>query len=236
MKYYPVSLDLEGRRCLVIGGGRVAARKIRGIIACGARVTVVSPGLTPELAAMAAAGDLVWRQRSYGEGDLAGFFLVIAATDDQQVQEQVHEEAGRLGVLLNVADVPRYCNFILPATVRRGDLSVSISTGGKSPALARALRLELEKYLGDEYGLLVEILGELRPAVLAAGRSQQDNEKLFSRMVGQEVLAWIRANDWDRLEAHVRALLQEAGIDVAGIEKLRGLTTVRKQDEGRSDQ
>ncbi len=236
MKYYPVSLDLAGRRCLVIGGGRVAARKVGGVIACGASVTVVSPELTPGLAAMAAAGDLVWLARPYEQGDLAGFFLVIAATDDQQVQERVHAEAEQLGVLLNVADVPRYCNFILPATVRRGDLTVSISTGGRSPALARALRLELEKYFGDEYRLLVEILGELRPAVLAAGRSQQDNEKLFSQMVRPEVLAWVRANDWDRLGAHVRALLLEAGIDPAGIKHLGDMGATQENRAGRSDE
>ncbi len=215
MTYYPVCLDLDGRDCIVIGGGPVAERKVQGLLRCAARVTVVSPELTPGLAELATGGAISWLARPYVEGDLAGAFLVIAATDDEAVQERVHAEATERATLLNVADVPKWCNFILPATVRRGDLSVSVSTGGRSPALARLLRRQLEKSIGWEHGLLVEIVGGLRPLVLAAGLSQAENEALFYRLLGDEaeLLEWIRNRDTARLEEHFRRQL--AGL-VAG--------------------
>lgn len=211
MGFYPVSLELEGRDCLVIGGGRVAVRKARGLLACGGLVTVISPELVPELAAMEESGEILWQRRPYSQGDLAGFFLVIAATDDQDVQRRIHEEAEKLGVLLNVADVPQYCNFILPATLRRGDLAISVSTGGRSPALARNLRLQLEKTFGEEYILLVEILGALRPVILAEGRSQEENEKVFLSLDHRSILDWIRAGDHQGLREYICRTLEHGG-------------------------
>ncbi|OGQ94939.1 MAG: hypothetical protein A2521_13830 [Deltaproteobacteria bacterium RIFOXYD12_FULL_57_12] len=207
MSYYPVSLNLDGRQCVVIGGGRVAERKVQGLLACGGRVTVISPELTAGLLALYQDRLLAWEARLYREGDLAEVFLAIAATDDGDVQRRIHAEAEGRQVLLNVADVPQYCSFILPATVRRGELTIAVSTGGRSPALARNLRLELEKKFGSEYKILVDILGVLRQAVLADGRPQAENEALFNGLDHQTMLAFIRQGNWDGLAAHVRAVL-----------------------------
>lgn len=209
MKYYPVFLNLTGRPCTVVGGGRVAERKVKGLVACEASVTVISPEITPGLAELHSRGELTWVERSYRAGDLAGAFLVIAATDDTEVQVLVHDEAERLGILLNVADVPDLCGFILPATVRRGDLAVSVSTGGKSPALARKLRLELEKKIGPEYRTLVDILGVLRPVVQGAVRPQVENEAMFNELLGRDMAEWIRERAWDKVEGHVRTVLAD---------------------------
>ena len=207
MPYYPICLDINDRHCIVIGGGRVAARKVQGLLDHGARVTVISPELTGELAALHAADRLAWRERPYREGDLGGAFLVIAATDDPQVQARVHAEAEEGNILLNVADVPKWCNFILPATVRRGDFTLAVSTGGKSPALAKQLRQELEAQFGEEYAILLEVLGALRPLVLALGWPHADNKVLFARLLHADMPAWIRDNRWDKVTGHLRGVL-----------------------------
>jgi precorrin-2 dehydrogenase/sirohydrochlorin ferrochelatase len=213
MFFYPVNLNLKDRPCLIIGGGKVAARKAQGLLNCEAQVTVISPTLISELASMLQAGGLSWVQRNYRPGDLRDIFLVIAATDDESVQQQIYEEAEERGILINVADVPARCNFILPATVRRGDLVISVSTGGKSPALAKQLRMELEKRFGPEYRILVNILGGLRPNVLSAGRSQTENEVLFRNIMHKDMIRWIERRDWDSLKRHLESVLGEGTID-----------------------
>lgn len=167
VRTYPVGLiGLARRRAVVVGGGCVAARKVEGLLETGAQVTVVSPALAPELEALAEAGLVAVVRRSYREGDLAGAFLVVAATDDPAVNRAVGREAEGLGCLVNVVDDPEHSNFITPAVVRRGEVVVSISTGGSSPALARRLRERLEALVGPEYGEMAELLAELRPEIL----------------------------------------------------------------------
>jgi len=207
MSFYPICLDLKGRPCVVVGGGRVSERKVLGLLSCSAQVSVISPTLTAELLRRHNEGSIVWIDREYRPGDLKQAFLVIAATDDKETQKQVYEEAAAHNLLLNVADVPRLCNFILPATVRRGDLFISISTAGKSPALARKLRMELEKKFGVEYRALVDILGVIRPVILASGLAQSDNEQLFKQLLHDDMADWIRAGDWSRLENHFEKVL-----------------------------
>jgi precorrin-2 dehydrogenase/sirohydrochlorin ferrochelatase len=207
MSYYPVSLDLKDRFCIVIGGGKVAERKVRGLLACEAAVQVISPRLTSGLADLFRAGLLTWQERDYRSGDLSGAFLVIAATDNEQVQQRTYEEAEERNILINVADVPGRCNFILPATVRQGDLTVSVSTGGKSPALAKRLRQELEKSIGPEYKIIADILGNLRGAILARGRPQAENEAMFNRLLHRDMPRWVQERDWDRVERHIRTVL-----------------------------
>ena len=210
MSYYPVCLNLDGRPCVVVGGGKVAERKVKGLLACHAQVKVISPELTEELSGMHAEGMLEWLARPYKKGDLAHTFLVIAATDDEQAQQLVQEEAGEQNTLLNVVDVPQRCNFILPATVRRGDLTVAIATGGKSPALAKKLRKEFEKRIGPEYTVLVKILGAFRPQILASGLSQPENELLFHKLLHDDMLDWIKERDWSRIENHALSVLGES--------------------------
>lgn len=205
--YFPVCLKIAGRQCLVIGGGRVGERKVQGLLAHGALVKVISPELSEPLAALRRAGRIAWLDRLYEEGDLAGAFLVIAATDDPAVQERIHAEAEARNILLNVADVPKWCNFILPATARRGDLSISVSTAGKSPALASMLRQALEVQFGPEYGILVNILGALRDTVLATGRPHAENKVIFARLANPEMAGWIKDGLWQKLAHHIQDVL-----------------------------
>jgi len=207
MSYYPVSLDLKDRFCIVIGGGKVAERKVRGLLVCEAAVQVISPRLTSGLTDLFRAGRLTWLERDYQPGDLAGAFLVIAATDSEQVQQLTYAEAKDRDILINVADVPDRCNFILPATVRQGDLTISVSTGGKSPALAKRLRQELEKSIGPEYKITADILGSLRGEILARGRPQAENEVLFNRLLHRDMPRWIKERDLDKVKRHIRTVL-----------------------------
>ena len=209
MAFYPICLDIGGRRCVVIGGGKVAERKVAGLLECGATVSVVSPELSEPLRCLADRGGINWVARPYQPGDLAGAFLVIAATDDPAVQEAVHTEAEQGNLLLNVADVPKWCNFILPATTRQGELTIAVSTAGKSPALARKLREGFDREFGVEYAVLVELLGELRQVVLGRGMSHQQNKELFQQLVEADLAAWLRAGEWQRLRDHVRQLLDD---------------------------
>ena len=221
MSFYPICLDLEGRSCVVVGGGRVAERKVQGLLSCSAQVKVISPEMTEELLHLHAEGRIQWLDREYIHGDLRKVFLVIAATGNEETQKLVYEEAVTRNLLLNVADVPQRCNFILPATVRRGDLTISVSTSGKSPALARKLRMELEKGYGSEYGVLVNILGAIRPEILASGLSQLDNENLFKKLLHDDMAEWIKGRKWDIMEKHLRSVLG----DRVGDDLLRKILT-----------
>jgi len=203
MKYYPIALQIEGRRCLVVGGGKVAERKARGLLDSGARVVVVSPELTTGLDTLRAEGAITWEPRGYQAGDAQGYFLVMAATDDPAVQAQVHADAERFNLLLNVADVPERCNFILPALVRRGPLTVAISTSGKSPALAKRLSQEIGAWLGPEYELATETLGLIRPYILARGLPQAENERIFQSLLEAGIVERIGQGDGPGLLAMV---------------------------------
>ncbi|MGH7413653.1 MAG: precorrin-2 dehydrogenase/sirohydrochlorin ferrochelatase family protein [Candidatus Rokuibacteriota bacterium] len=160
--YYPAFLDLADRPCLVVGGGPVAEGKVEGLLAAGARVTVVSPAVTPRLAAWAETGQVQHVPRGYRPGDLAGRQLALVATDDRSVSGAVAVEGRERGVWVNAADEPARCVFILPAVIRRGRLVVAVSTSGASPAAARAIREELEGYLTDDHAMLVEVAADLR--------------------------------------------------------------------------
>jgi len=190
----------------VVGGGRVAQRKVKGLLACEAQLTVISPELTDELQAMWGRQEITWQERSYQDGDLQGAFLVIAATDDAKVQEMVHQEAEARNIILNVADVPDKCSFILPALIKRGDLTIAVSTAGKSPAMAKTLRQHLEQELGIEYAVLVDVLGLTRPEVLARGRSQKENEDVFNRIIASDILERLKAKDWQGVEEILEAV------------------------------
>jgi precorrin-2 dehydrogenase/sirohydrochlorin ferrochelatase len=191
--YYPLCLDLRGRPCVVIGGGAVAARKVAGLLECGARVTVVAPSLGPALAELYGAGAVEARLRPYQDGDLAGAVLAIAATDDAAVNGQVAAEAQARGVLLNVVDDPARGDFIVPAVLRRGALQLAVSTGGLSPALARWVRDALEGLVPAEYADLLPVLAELRAELRRAG--VEVPAERWQSAVDAEVLASLRAGD-----------------------------------------
>lgn len=217
MKYYPICLQIEGRRCLVVGGGKVAERKAQGLLESGASVVVISPELTEGLRRMQEAGTIAWQARGYRQDDVVGFFLVMAATDDRQVQDQVQADAECHQILLNVADVPEKCNFILPALVKRGPLSIAISTSGKSPALAKRLRRELQGLIGQDYQCLTEVMGLIRPCVLRWNLPQAENERIFQNLVDGDILEHIRRADWLGLQACLKlSLKQELPMELAG--------------------
>ncbi len=181
---YPVMLDLAGRPCLVVGGGPVAERKIEGLLAADARVTVVSPSLTPALLTLAAEARLHWRPREYLAGDASGFALVMVAASDASVSEAIAAECRTRGVWINCADDPARCDFILPAVFRRGALTVAVSTGGVSPTMARLVREELEARLPDDLTLLTDVMGDVRRS-LREGGIALDAERWWQALDGE---------------------------------------------------
>jgi precorrin-2 dehydrogenase / sirohydrochlorin ferrochelatase len=162
MSYYPIFLDLTGRRCIVIGGGAIAERKIEGLLAAGAEITVVSPEISEGLRLLFAQRSIKHVSRKYETGDLSGYRLAFVATDDPATAAAVFSEARASGIWVNCADVPSCCDFILPAVIRRGELAVAVSSGGASPAATRAIREELESYLTQEFAQLVQTASEVR--------------------------------------------------------------------------
>lgn len=195
MRYYPVNLDIVDRPCLVVGGGAVATRKVARLLDCGARVTVVSPKATPALERRVAAGDLDLRLRGYRSSDLAGMFLVVGATDDETLNRQIHRDAEARQMLCNIADRPKVCNFILPSVVARGDLVVAISTAGKSPALAKKLRREMESRFGPEYGPFLDLMGAIRRKLLAREHAPEEHKPLFEALLEGDLVTLVASED-----------------------------------------
>lgn len=196
---YPVMLDIDDRPCLVVGGGRVALGKVRGLLAAGAVVTVVAPEMVEEIGTL---DGVVLERRTYRSGDVAGHRLVMAATDDPAVNRRIFEDGEAVGVLVNSADDPVNCSFTLPAVLRRGPITVAVSTGGHSPALAVWLRDRLAAEVGPEYEVLLRLLAEHRQALRLGGTAT-------------EGLSWQQALDSGMLElvregrvAEARELLQ----------------------------
>ena len=208
MKYYTICLvGLPSRQTIVIGGGAVAARKVEGLLEAGAQVKVISPQITPELQQMADSGHVEVLPRPYLEGDLENAYLAIAATDDPAVNRSVWAEAERRGCLVNVVDDPQHSNFILPAVVRRGEISLAISTGGNSPALARRLRERIEHEIGPEYGVLAELLGELRPELIADFPEGKERLHAALRVVDSDILNIIQNHGRDAALVYARERL-----------------------------
>ena len=195
--FYPVFLNLRGRRCVIVGGGEVAERKVQLLKECGASITFISPEVTEGIWQMAQEGQVEWHSRDYRSGDLEGAFISIAATDDERINRAVHREARERNVLLNVVDVTHLCDFIAPSIVRRGEVMVAISTGGLSPALARKLREELPKAGALEWADLASVLSEVRLELRAQG-TQVDPDH-WQECMDEELLALVQ--DGHALEA-----------------------------------
>lgn len=201
MKYYPVHLDINNRNVLVVGGGGVGTRKVQTLLDCGARVTVVSREVSAKLQALAASGDINLEQRSYRSQDLKGMFLVIGATNDMNLNRQVSNDAEQLNTLCNIADRPEVCNFILPSIVRRDDLVITISTSGKSPAMAKKLRRALENQYGEEYGTLLHLLGAIRKKLLRQAHEPEAHKPLFEQLINSDLLEMIQRGKIEDIDA-----------------------------------
>jgi precorrin-2 dehydrogenase/sirohydrochlorin ferrochelatase len=209
-KYYPVSLDITDKRCVIIGGGEVAQRKAERLIDCGAQVTIVSRTLTPPLEDKKKANTIEHIDMDYEKQTLHGAFMVIGATDRDDVNAQVSQDALSLGMLVNIVDDPDKCNFILPSLAQRGDLSIAVSTGGKSPALARKIREDLQRQYGPEYISLLAIMGLLRKKILAQGNASEANKAVFETLVRSDILQAIRDGN--------RGLVRKLIHDISGID------------------
>jgi len=189
-RHYPVNLVVDGRPCLVVGGGRVAARKVEGLRACGADVHVVAPEVCQEIRARA---DVSWEERAYRASDLAGRRLVVSATSSPEVNRAVYLDAEAAGIWVNGADDPDNCSFTLPAVVRRGSLMLTVSTGGRSPALSSWLRRRLEAEVGPEYEVLLDLLSAARESIRAEGRSTEGLD--WQKALDSDMLGLIRNGD-----------------------------------------
>jgi precorrin-2 dehydrogenase/sirohydrochlorin ferrochelatase len=205
VKTYPIFAIIENKPCLVVGGGAVGERKVADLMAAGARVTVVSRTLTPELAALAERGEIRYLSEDFTEAQVEGMALVMAATDDPEVNAAVSAAAQARAIWVNVADEPQHCTFIVPAQVRRGELTLAISTGGASPALASQLRQELQQYFGPEYGPYLDLLKRVRTRLLTERRAHPDNGPLFHRLVQSPLREAVAQGD----RARVLKLLHE---------------------------
>jgi len=205
MRYYPIFLDIQNRPCLVVGGGAVGRRKVLTLLACGARVTVVTPVADRELLELAAAGTIELRKRTYRSTDLDGMFLVIGATSDEGLNLQIKTDADREGKLCNIADRPEACHFILPAVVERGDLLIAISTSGKSPAFAKRIRKDLETTFGPEYAEFLKLMGAIRLKLLRRKHEPDEHKQLFEQLIDKGLVHMIK----DRNRNSIDALLYE---------------------------
>lgn len=180
-KYYPVNLTLENKRCLVIGAGKVAERKVRRLLECGARVSVIGQAITPGLKALWKKKVIVFKKRKFAFKDLSGAYLVIAATADRETNSTISSYCLEKGILINVVDSPKESSFILPSVVRRGDLTISISTGGISPALARKIRMDLERRFGTGYAEFLRVMKVIRPRALKEIKDARKRKSFFKK-------------------------------------------------------
>jgi len=188
MKYYPIHLDIKNRNCLIVGGGAVGTRKVNTLMECGAHVIVVSPDPTPQLTRLVSDGSITLKKRAYRSDDLNGMFLVIGATDDESLNRQISKDAERAHILCNIADRPEICNFILPSIVSRGDLVITISTSGKSPALAKHLRQKLETQFGREYADFLLLMGAIRQKLLSQAHEPETHKTLFNQLIDSDLI------------------------------------------------
>ncbi|HUP44679.1 MAG TPA: bifunctional precorrin-2 dehydrogenase/sirohydrochlorin ferrochelatase [Thermoanaerobaculia bacterium] len=213
--YYPIYLDIEDRHVVIIGGGNVCARKAETMMKYGARVTIVSPELTAEIEAWARDGALQIRRKAYEEGDLEGASIVIASTDDACVNGRVARDCRRRKIPVNVVDVTHLCEFIVPAIVERGTIQIAVSTGGKSPALARTLKEDLQKFVGPEYDEINELLGTLRAGAKKTLPTDIDRKRFFDGIIAAGVLDLLRKGRRREAYETIAGACERAGVPVS---------------------
>jgi len=226
MGYYPIFFEIKDTPCLVVGGGKVAGRKVAGLVEAGASVTVISPEVTEKIKALIDNKKASLLQRPYQGGDLAGAGFVIAASSDRAVNELVLAEARAAHIPANVVDDPGGSDFIVPSAIRRGELHIAISTAGRCPALARRTRLEIEKAIGPEYGPFLEIIAGLRERLLKKGIKGDKKDRIINELLDSGLLGLIRAGDAakaDKLVFEVTGYtLSGLGLDIDKTADLRG--------------
>src|SRR5215213_3800355 len=213
--YYPIYLDIEDRRVVIVGGGNVCARKAETMMKYGARVTIVSPAFTDEIEQWAREGCLVLKRKEYDASDLDGANIVIASTDVQSVNEQIATDCRARRIPVNVVDVTPLCEFIVPAIIESGSIQIAVSTGGKSPAVARTLKEDLQRTIGPEYAEVNDVLGTLREDAKRVLPTDVDRKHFFDGIIAQGVLSMLR--EGKRREAYetIARACEAAGVAVS---------------------
>ncbi|MCB9481142.1 MAG: bifunctional precorrin-2 dehydrogenase/sirohydrochlorin ferrochelatase [Desulfobacteraceae bacterium] len=220
MEYYPVYLNLRGKKVLVVGGGAVALRKTKSLLEAKAFVKVVSPLFHEGFESINSNSNLILQLKAFEEKDVSDVFLVFSATDDRELNYIISQICETSGILCNIADNPEKSGFIVPSCIKRGDLMLAVSTGGKSPALSRKLRKDLEKEFGDEYEIFLYFLGEIRCAILEKSRGNPDNRDIFREMVFGNLLKSIKNKDIEGIENELREILDSRDLAEVLMDKL----------------
>lgn len=205
-RYYPIYLDIRDKKCVVVGGGGVAYRKAVSLKEAGAQVVVISPDFSEDFLK---EESMTMLRQKYEERCLEGATLIIAATNDKEINQRVWEEARRHGLLVNVVDQPELCNFIVPSVVNRGELQISISTGGASPAFARRTRQELENHFGPEYGEFIELLSRMRSEARSQISDGAERQKLMERLASPDMLDMVRTKGTKETEKEMRKIISK---------------------------
>jgi len=213
--YYPIYIDIEDREVLIVGGGNVCARKAETMIRYGARVTIVSPEITDEIAGWERDKALVVRRKLYDEADLNGASIVIASTDDRCINARVARDSRRRKVPVNVVDVTHLCEFIVPAIIEKGSVQIAVSTGGKSPALARTLKEELQRTIGPEFAEVNDLLGTLRKSAKRVLPTDTDRKRFFDGIIAAGILDMLRNGRRREAYQSVARACEAAGVDVS---------------------
>jgi precorrin-2 dehydrogenase/sirohydrochlorin ferrochelatase len=213
--YYPIYIDIEDREVLIVGGGAVCTRKAETMMRYGARVTIVSPEITGEIAAWESDAVLAVRHKKYSEADLDGASMVIASTDDLCVNARVARDCRRRRVPVNVVDVTHLCEFIVPAIVEKGSIQIAVSTGGKSPAVARTLKEDLQRTIGPEYAELNDLLGTLRKSAKSVLPTDVDRKRFFDGIIAAGVLDMLRQGHRREAFETIARACETDGVDVS---------------------
>lgn len=213
--YYPIYLDIENRNVVIIGGGNVCARKAETMMNYGARVTVISPDFTDEIEKWAGDGCLQLRRKTYDEHDLDDANIVIASTDDEAVNTQIAADCRRRRIPVNVVDVTHLCEFIVPAIVEKGSIQIAVSTGGKSPVIARTLKEDLHRLIGPEYDEINQVLGSLREGAKNVLPTDIDRKRFFDGIVAQGILEMLRSGRRRDAYATIARACEAAGVPVS---------------------
>lgn len=209
-RYLPICLDVAQRPVVVIGGGNVGTQKVRDLLECDARVTVISPVCSDYIRELAEAGRITLHERRYGSGDTQGGFLVVVATDDPETNAAAYAEANAAGRMVNVCDDPPNCNFIFASKIERGPLTVSLFTHGTSPAFAKRVRREMEGWLGPEYAQMAELMADLRVRIGSFdGLSQPQRQRIYERLVYSELLMVFREGQGDAARVLAERLIND---------------------------
>jgi siroheme synthase-like protein len=227
--YYPIYIDIEDRAVLIVGGGAVCARKAETMMRYGARVTIVSPAITDEIAGWEREAALVVRRKTYENADLDGASIVIASTDDPCVNARVARDCRRRKIPINVVDVTHLCEFIVPAIIEKGSVQIAVSTGGKSPALGRTLKEELQRSIGPEYAEVNDLLGTLRKSAKRVLPTDADRKRFFDGIIAAGILEMLREGRRREAFESVARACADAGVEISatlrdGIESARETT------------